>query len=65
VDYGHVSTFHYQAILGLIITQQLPEASRRLGDIEGRLSSQDPLLPKFAQMRTIVQAKLHAAADKN
>lgn len=59
-DLGPASVFHYHAVLGLIIAGRLPEAVRRLEGLEGRLSPQDPLVPKFAQMKAIALAKLGA-----
>ena len=52
-EYGAVSSIEYQAILGLFVADKKEEASERLNKALTNLNPQDPLLPRFEQMRQV------------
>jgi tetratricopeptide (TPR) repeat protein len=59
-DYGGATIFHYQAILGLMLSKSFQPAMRRLMALEPHLNPTDPLLAKFAQLKQILTKSLNA-----
>jgi tetratricopeptide (TPR) repeat protein len=59
-DYGGATLFHYQAILGLMLSKSFEPAIRRLVALEPHLNPADPLLAKLAQLKQILKGNLNA-----
>jgi len=59
-DYGGATVFHYQAILGLMLTKAFQPAMRRLESVEPHLNPADPMSAKFAQLKQILRGNLNA-----
>jgi len=59
-DYGGAALFHYQAILGIMLTKAFQPAMRRLESVEPHLNPADPMSAKFAQLKQILGGNLNA-----
>ncbi|MFK7820856.1 MAG: tetratricopeptide repeat protein [Planctomycetaceae bacterium] len=53
-EFGQVSSFEYQAILGFVLQNLQDNAKSRLRRVLTELSEDDPLLPRFQQMKQVL-----------
>ena len=59
--FGDASLFHYQAVLGLMISEQFQSAHERLSTFKDRLSASDPLALMCNRLSGVLEEKLAAS----